>query len=333
MSPDTEKIPVNAVGMTVIALTAALVVALLIWSVWIAIHNPFPVRHRKLHAIALLIAAALLVWPRTSLADDVVWNEAWPRFRTWEYIATGTALAGVAVSLFAVPQREDAFQRGFCSMTGWRERLTLGNYNDRQKAVLAGDIFYYGLFAYPAVADIGIAALAVHRNTDVAWQMFMIHAQAYGITGLVSTLTQKLIGRNRPFADKCADNPYFDPDCDEAGTRSQSFISGHTAVAFTGAGLMCAHHEALPLYGGGAADTIACGTALAGATVVFWSRIVADRHYMSDAISGVLIGLGSGYLMPRLLHFWPSEMGPFGGSLIVPYAAPDAAGLTLTGLF
>jgi hypothetical protein len=33
--------------------------------------------------------------------------------------------------------------------------------------------------------------------------------------------------------------------------KFQSFISGHTLMAFTGAGLICAHHSHLPLYGGG----------------------------------------------------------------------------------
>jgi membrane-associated phospholipid phosphatase len=163
---------------------------------------------------------------------------------------TGTMLLRVGLGLFVVPQRVDALQGGVLFDDWLRSRVVLGNRGDRDTAILVGDVFYYGSSAYPVVVDLGVAALAVHQSTDVAWQMFWIDAEAFALTGLISTYTQKLMGRNRPFADKCQTDPAYDPDCDDPETRSQSLISGHTAMAFTGAGLVCTHHAHLPLYGG-----------------------------------------------------------------------------------
>ena len=278
-----------------------------------------------------LCAISLLLAPAEARADDdegLSWDPSWPRFRTAEYIATGVMLAGVGVGLFAVPQREDATSGGILFDDYFREELVLGRRGDRDTAVLIGDIFYYGLTFYPPVVDIGIAAVAVHQSGDVAWQMFAIDAQSYALTGLVSTLTQKLIGRRRPFADKCTVRPSYDPDCEDVGVRSQSMLSGHTAMAFTGAGLICTHHRHLRLYGSRAAGAIACATGMAGAVTVGWSRLVADRHYMSDVLSGAAIGLVSGMLLPELLHY---NLGASANTAILPHATPDSIGVALVG--
>jgi membrane-associated phospholipid phosphatase len=270
----------------------------------------------------------------------VRWQPAWPRVGIAEYVVTGTMLGGVAVGLFALPQRADAWEGGILFDDALRDEVVLGNRGDRETAVLVGDVLYYGLSAYPLVIDVGVAALAVHRDPEVAWQMFAIDAQAFALTGLVSTFTQKLVGRDRPFADRCAGDPEYDHDCDDPANRSQSFISGHTAMAFTGASLICLHHAHLPLYGGGAPDLLACSLAQAGAVGVAVSRIVADRHYFSDALAGASLGLLSGLILPELLHYH------FGGPAfaltlrseaatiaLVPLVTPSESGLAATGSF
>jgi len=51
--------------------------------------------------------------------------------------------------------------------------------------------------------------------------------------------------------DECASDPDYDRDCADDVQRNQSFLSGHTAMSFTGAGLICVEHANLALYGGG----------------------------------------------------------------------------------
>jgi membrane-associated phospholipid phosphatase len=64
------------------------------------------------------------------------------------------------------------------------------------------------------------------------------------------------VGRARPSYADCKANPSFSPDCDVPA--ADSFPSGHTNDAFTAAGLSCAHHSHLPIYGSRLADTLTC---------------------------------------------------------------------------
>jgi membrane-associated phospholipid phosphatase len=269
--------------------------------------------------------------------DSLQWSENWTRVHPAEYVSGGLLLGGTVVSLLTIDQRVSKWNSSVMWDDDIRNELVLGSRDARDAAVLVGDIFYYGLFAYPNVVDLGLVTLAIHQSTDVAWQMFVINTQAYGLTGLVSTLTQKLAGRSRPFYPECADDPNYDDECSDPENRSQGFISGHAAIAFTGAGLMCAHHAHLPLYGGGAGDTIACSTAILGSLISGVSRIVADRHYASDVIAAAMVGVTSGYLLPELIHYHfglPTFSSRAYGlkATIVPTASPDQLGLTLTGL-
>ena len=105
----------------------------------------------------------------------------------------------------------------------------------------------------------------------------------------------------RPYALGCAEDPEYRKRCDRPD-RNRSFFSGHTVLAFTGAGLACAHHMKLRPYGG-AGDGIACGTAMALATATGTLRIGSDRHYVSDVVVGAVWGMAAGYLLPVALHY------------------------------
>jgi membrane-associated phospholipid phosphatase len=287
-----------------------------------------------LAAACLCLSASPSVAAQESEPPQLAWQASWPRIRVEEYVATATLLTAVGVAFFALPQREDVWRGGILFDDALRERVVLGNGSDRRIAGWVGDGFYYGLFAYPVVIDVGIAALAFHRSPDVAWQMLVIDAEAFAVVGLISTFTQRLVGRNRPFVEHCASDPNYDDECDDPANRSQSFISGHTAIAFTGAGLVCVHHAHLPLYGGGAPDLLACPAAVLGATTVAISRVIGDRHHPSDALIAASLGMAAGYLLPELLHYefetpvagW---RGPRASALVMPAVSPDGGGLML----
>lgn len=82
----------------------------------------------------------------------------------------------------------------------------------------------------------------------------------------------------------------------------RSFLSGHAMASFTAAGLMCVHHEMLPLFGGGAPDAWACAWAVSVATLTSISRLAADEHWASDVLIGAGAGWLYGYYLPELLH-------------------------------
>ena len=124
-------------------------------------------------------------------------------------------------------------------------------------------------------------------------------------------------------------------------------MSGHTTIAFTGAGLICAHHQNLPLYGGGAPDLIACITALTAATTAGAMRVAADKHYSTDVLLGAGVGLFGGYGLPMLLHYGagsdkkaPRSLLPTFHSasagvdaVLAPAVGPQSMGVTLVGTF
>jgi len=127
-------------------------------------------------------------------------------------------------------------------------------------------------------------------------------------------------------------------DCDEK-RRYVSFFSGHSSVAFTSAGLTCAHHQRLPLYGGGAADAAACGAMIAVALSTASFRVLADEHYMSDILVGSAVGFAAGYGLPTLLHYgWGnpgsnSRKTSVGPATVAVGAGPTPLGLSLSGTF
>jgi membrane-associated phospholipid phosphatase len=176
-----------------------------------------------------------------------------------------------------------------------------------------------------------------HGAADTAGQMALIDTEAFAITGFLSFVSNATIRRTRPYLRECAagkPDPGF-PTCGPGG-RSESFFSGHTGIAFTGAMLTCMHHVQLPLYGesriGGA---VACGSMMVGAMATGAARIMADKHYASDVLVGAAIGLASGFLVPWL-HYRGGPQQQETGSIRLfpaPFAAPSGGGMGVVGVF
>jgi membrane-associated phospholipid phosphatase len=171
-------------------------------------------------------------------------------------------------------------------------------------------------------------------NTEIAWRMAVINFQGYALTGLITRASHKLITRERPDLEPCHKDAAYSEQCYSG--ELASFPSGHTSGSFAGAGLMCAHHLGLGLYGNRHADAAACGAALAmgGATGIL--RMRADRHYASDVLTGAMIGFGAGFALPWFLHYgWP-EATTHRASLrwaVVPWAHGDTFGAATYGWF
>lgn len=217
------------------------------------------------------------------------------RFNTGEYIATGTMLAGLGAATLLVP---DAAPRWRGGVLVDQQAIALGRANTlegRREAARVSDYLLYSMFAWPYL-DAGVAM--ARGSNDAAWQMALINTEAQTFTGLMTFIIKRTALRERPYvAETCANST--DPKCGS----SASFLSGHASTAFTSAGLVCAHHTAMPLYGNKYADVGACVTALAAATVTGSLRVVADVHYASDVFAGATLGLFSGWLMPKILHY------------------------------
>ena len=58
-----------------------------------------------------------------------------------------------------------------------------------------------------------------------------------------------------------------------------------------------------PVYGGGAADGVACAGAFVVAGVTGALRVASDQHYLSDVLVGATVGTLVGLGLPWLLHY------------------------------
>jgi membrane-associated phospholipid phosphatase len=279
-----------------------------------------------------VVSCLLLATP--ARAQEIEWKKEWPRFTPVEGVVTGTLTLGIAGGFFLLQQRKEAWSGGILFDDGVRDATRIQSRDTRDAWVLGGDLTYVGSVLYPFL-DAALGSALGNLSGDAMGQLLLIDSQALSMAGFVAVWTQKLGGRERPLVRECGADPDYDKDCDDDIMRNQSFLSGHTAIAFTGAGLICVSHSNLPLYGGGFPDALACGVTLGAASFVGATRLIADRHYASDVLAGVLVGGTVGFLLPAWWHFglFDAGKGPAKTTLaIAPMGSPDVLGLSLMGV-
>ncbi|QXM07626.1 phosphatase PAP2 family protein [Geomonas subterranea] len=194
-----------------------------------------------------------------------------------------------------------------------RDALRLHSRGAREVAHDVGDALMYGMIAAPVLDS--LATLGIRdRAWDTLWQTEMVNLESFAFTSFVSSLVQNLVAREKPLVRNCRGGA-----C-EGDAPNRSMPSGHVAFAFTGAGLVCSHHNFQSLYRDPGLDRAACWTGLGLAAADGVARIMADHHYATDVAAGAAIGLFSGFLLPRLLHYdrpeKPTEGKKGSGSII-----------------
>ncbi|HVR18780.1 MAG TPA: phosphatase PAP2 family protein [Polyangiaceae bacterium] len=299
-----------------------------------------------------LAALFLLLTSRSALAADperVEWSADWPRFRKAEIALTSGMALQMAAATFVYPEARIRWEGGILFDDAVRNALVLGSRSSRDQSATWSDNIYYVLAAYPFVVDTAIVTAGIHGAGDVAVQMLAINLEAYAFAGAVALGAEK-VGRARPMTPECRKDPSYSDKCDNEAALASSFLSGHTVVAFASAGLTCAHHQHLPLYGGGVPDLAACLVMLSAATAAGTMRVTSDNHYASDVLLGAGIGFFGGYVMPSVLHygftsggtpknagFLPTFSGGPGGSswaaVLAPAIDSEQLGVALSGVF
>lgn len=267
-------------------------------------------------AYALLVALFVLVCACDAVADDppkphkpneVYWHDEWPKFRLSELLVS----VAVTVHNFRFEEALDGPKEANVEFyvplldKEVRSLVVPDSESKRNAYARLSDLGYKTLVFAPYAIDVSLT-LAVHRNPEVALQLFLIDFEVLTLAAGTQTLISRLIGRARPYVrEKCRPGEL---ECGGGGPY-RSLLSGHTMAAFTAAGLMCSHHENLPIFGGGAPDTWACVWAVSLASVTGLLRLPADEHWTSDVIMGAGLGFFYGYYLPKLLHFQKPSFG------------------------
>jgi membrane-associated phospholipid phosphatase len=262
-----------------------------------------PRRKRKKRIVKAVVACTCLTGAASATAQTgrgdreskkLTWDYA--RVRPSEEAATALLVGGAVLAQYTLKNDGSPNWRGGILFDGAASSFVRPDDSAaRNRAAHVSDMMLYGMIAFPYL-DAG-GAWGLRGSSDVAGQMALINTESFAVTGFVTQLVKGLVKRERPWVGRCAGSN--DPAC----VGSDSFLSGHTSMTFTSAGLTCAHHEALSLYGNAAADAGVCVAALGVAATTGALRVVADKHYASDVFAGAALGLASGYLLPKLLHY------------------------------
>jgi hypothetical protein len=253
------------------------------------------------------IAAPAL--PRRGAGAPREWDPTWRRFGLADYILTGSALT-ISLAGALVPRRTQAWggRNGFDESV--RDTLSIEGYEGGQWARDLSDVLVSTNITFPLLVDALIVTYWYRDSPDVAGQMALISAEALSVAAALQGVTAGLSHRQRPYVRNCGGELEAELD-DCQGTKPQrSFFSGHTAMAFAGAGVTCTLHARHDVFGTTTADTIACGAALLSAATVGTMRVVGDQHYASDVLVGMVVGLASGLGVPWALHYGGAGEAP-----------------------
>ena len=173
-----------------------------------------------------------------------------------------------------------------------RDRARLRSARARALAARASDCLLWGVCAFPIAVDAGLVVIAARGHMVLGLRMLAMDATSLLMAGVLVMVIKHLAARERPTDEGQAKWLHVE--------RNLSFIGGHTAMTFTGAGLIAAQHTHLPIYGH-RGDLSAMVLAWCAAALVSLLRVLADKHYASDVLVGAAVGIACGWAMPLLI--------------------------------
>lgn len=292
--------------------------------------------------------------PPTDADDDVVsaiapqptgrihWDPSWPRYRLDELVLTlGMGLViGLAELL---PTRAEANWSGITEFdTAVADAIGLGSAGDRNAVQIASDFTVAAIIAWPVLIDSLFYTGLIEGSWDVAWQLSLISLEVFALNHALNITIKLLSRRERPVNTFCRDRPEYaaeDANCrPENLPPAESFWSGHVSNAFAGAALVCMHHDMVDLFGDEVSDGIACGSAVALAATTAMFRMMSDRHWITDVVTGAAVGTLVGTLVPYLLHFQGGARPPLRGTeapviTFLPMFDEETIGMNAFGLW
>jgi membrane-associated phospholipid phosphatase len=203
----------------------------------------------------------------------------------------------------------------------WFHDATTGWLVSRNTADVASSVVAYGLV--PLAAAVGAwTTTGPHATEGAGWRAMAIVGESTLVSAALTQGAKLALARKRPFVRYGTGETSGSYDVGAADSRL-SLPSGHTAlVSSLGFALATTatlqESEAAPWLWAGAA----AGTAITGLL-----RMMAEKHYFTDAVAGAAIGAACGVGIP-LLH---RRGGPLSSDTVS--IAPQGAGFALSGRF
>jgi membrane-associated phospholipid phosphatase len=254
-------------------------------------------------AALTLFASAMPSRSDESPGLDVSW--------TVDGAITGSALTAWGISELSKGSLAPTSCR-WCSAGGLdstvRDAVTWSN--TRTAATLSDVLLFavpVGVVAYDVLAARGSGSIQ-EPGKDV-----LVITEALAIAGVLTQTAKYAFARVRPYA-------YFGHS-DTARDDHLSFWSGHTVVAFSAA----AAGGTVARMRGYAGWPWVYAAAFTGAALTGYSRMAADRHWLTDVLASAAVGTGTGILVP-----WCHRLRP---STVNLRFVPTPGGLAVAGEF
>jgi len=156
-------------------------------------------------------------------------------------------------------------------------------------------------FAVTPAAGFGLTAAAAAHDGAIrgAPADALVITEATVIAASVNQIAKFAFGRERPFVHFLPREPNGSHAAtDNPADDNLSFFSGHTTLAFalaTSSGTVATmrNYRLAP---------VVWGAGLTAATTAGYLRIAADKHYLTDVITGVVVGSLIGAAVPLVFH-------------------------------
>ncbi len=218
----------------------------------------------------------------------------------------GAVTAGLAASAITVMLVQDELQPGKCRWCDGSKPSDLNGFDDWFRTALrrpdpgpasaVSNVLAFGLAPVSLGALLVLSSVVDHRDEGILPDL-LIAAQGAISATLATEVLKPIIVRPRPFAhaiedDEARREQYAVPE------SMRSFPSGHTTAVF---GVASAMGTVASMRGYRLAPLIwATGIMFGVATA--YTRIAADKHYMTDTLGGATIGVVIGGGVPLLFH-------------------------------
>lgn len=238
-------------------------------------------------------------------SKQLCWAPSFNRMDIPEMVVTGIA-AGIALGTNIAHPLNTGWSGGILFDDQVRKALRVSSVDTQLEIRSGTDLGLALMVSYPILVDSLIVAYWYRGSADVGLQMALIDAEAFAIVGAIEGTSNFLSGRARPYFSDCGGGLPSNTTACSTDTLNRSFFSGHSAVSFTAAALICAHHEALHLFDSGW-DHVACASGFVAAAAIGTMRIMSDAHYFSDVFIGALVGTTVGLTIPLLHHYRRSK--------------------------
>lgn len=240
--------------------------------------------------------------PQRGQGTPRVWDPRWHRFGIGNFVLTGTAIVAAGAAIF-IPPRSSPWQKRNGLDEWGQETFGSSDYDGRLWARDVSDLLVSVNITFPLLVDSLITLNWYRKSPDVAGQTALIAVESLAVSMAVQSLVSSLASRERPFVRNCGETiPESSDDC-QSRDRYRSFFSGHTSNAFTGAAVTCSNHVHHQVFGTPLADALTCAVAFTSAGTVGMMRVMGERHYLTDVMTGALIGTVTGFGVPWLLHY------------------------------